>query len=89
MSGELPSTLSALYDGRVVTFTDYVYDGESVDIYASLEAAEFEQGSSRRMRVHRDGDEWTLEEECPHGAAWRDCARCVDAEVERLHAEPA
>jgi hypothetical protein len=45
----------------LVTFTDYVKEGEVVSVYRTFEDAEEERGASVRMRVCRDEDEWWLE----------------------------
>lgn len=54
-------TLWAMRDNRMIHFTDYVYEGEKVDVYESVEAAEEERGTVEQMVVHRDEDDWWLE----------------------------
>lgn len=55
-------TLSALDgDGGEVTFTDYVYEGDVVDVYRTFEDAEEERGSFERRLVCREEDEWWLD----------------------------
>lgn len=63
MNGPLaePGTLRAMNGDTTVTFTDYVDEGEVVDIYRTLEAAEAEEGPTRKMVVCRDEDDWWLE----------------------------
>lgn len=45
----------------LVTFTDYVKEGEIVRVYRTFEDAEEERGPSVPMRVCRDDDDWWLE----------------------------
>jgi hypothetical protein len=46
---------------RTISFHDYVRDGEVVQVYRTMEAAEEERGAFTQRRVVRDGDEeWSL-----------------------------
>ena len=53
-------TLTAMDGDATIQFTDYVCEGDRVEVYRTFENAERESGSSRLMVVHRDGDEWRL-----------------------------
>jgi hypothetical protein len=64
----IAGTLSAFCESerRVITFTDYVRDGETIAVYRTMEAAEEERGAYRMMRVRwepydADGGEWFVE----------------------------
>lgn len=54
-------SLWAMRGNRMIHFTDFVYEGEKVDVYESVEAAEEETGPVVQMTVCRDEDDWWLE----------------------------
>ena len=47
--------------GEPIHFLDRVYDGETVEVYRSVEDAEAERGGFRNMRVVWTEDDWMLE----------------------------
>lgn len=56
------SVLSASYRGRQIYFTDFVREGDHVEVYRTFEEAEDQRGHRITCVVRRRRDDWWLEE---------------------------